>query len=85
MSVEFEMNLTPNTSYSDSYFVYQNGIWMKLCGLKFHLLYVHVSHIFFEIPLCAKEVNFITEFAFLAKIQLFYEVKKNPKEHGRIS
>jgi hypothetical protein len=40
------------------------------CGLKFHLLYAHASHFFFEIPPCAKEVIFIAEFAVLAKIHL---------------
>ena len=50
-------------------------------------MYMHHTF-FFEIPLCAKEVNFTTEFAFLAKIQLLYEVKKKSKRgfaHGGIS
>ena len=42
----------------------------EICGLKFHLLYVHASQIFFEIPPCPKEVIFITEFKVLAKIHL---------------
>ena len=38
-----------------------------------------------EIPLCAKGVIFITEFALLSTNLPFYEVKMTPFAHGGIS
>ena len=43
----------------------------EICDLKFHLLHVHTSQKnFMEIPPCAKDAIFITEYAILTKIHL---------------
>ena len=47
----------------------------KICGLKFHLLYVDMPQDFFlEISPCANRVIFVTEFELLIKTPPFYEV-----------
>ena len=47
----------------------------EICDLKFLLSYVDMlQHIFLEIPPCAHNVIFITEFLLLIKTPSFYEV-----------
>ena len=66
----FLVGLTPNTTLIHASFTYSKWNMVDICGLEFHLSYVHASQFFFEIPPCAKDVIFITEFAVLAKIHL---------------
>ena len=49
----------------------------EICGLKFHLFHAYTSHFFIiEIPPCARNVIFITEFAILSKSPPFYFIRK---------
>jgi hypothetical protein len=43
----------------------------EICGLKFHLIYVHITNVFIKIPPCAKG-----EFALLSTNLPFYEVNR---------
>ena len=47
----------------------QNGKWFFVAKSFIYQMYTH-DKFFIEIPLCAKEVIFITEFAILPKIHL---------------
>ena len=50
----------------------------EFCGLKFHLSYLHpLQRFIFEIPPCAKKVNFVAEFVDLCKNPPIYELKKD--------
>ena len=72
----FLVGLTPNTTLIPASFTYSKWNMVDICGLEFHLLYVHAPQFFFEIPPCAKDVIFFTEFVVLAKIYLSMKQKR---------
>ena len=58
----------------------------EICGVKFNIyMCMHTSQKFNEIPLCAKKVNFITEFVISGKTLPFYDIRENNFAHGGIS
>ena len=77
--ISLPLHLTPNTPLIHTWFTYSIWNMGEICGLKFHLIYVHCTYItkkIIEIPPCGKGVIFITEFALLSTNLSFYEVKK---------
>ena len=69
--------LTFNTPLIHTSFTYQKLNMDEICGLKFYLLCVHTSQNFFiEIPPCANNVIFSTEFVLLDLNSHFYEVNQ---------
>jgi hypothetical protein len=59
--------LTPNMPLIHTLFTRSRRNMGEICGLKFHLLYVHASQFFFEIPPCKKGVILLLNLPFWQK------------------
>ena len=78
--------LTPNTPLIHTSFTYSKWNMGEICGLKFHLIYVHASQNFLLKSLHAQKVSFLLH----RKVDLCSKVadsviKMTPFAHGGIS